>query len=71
MLRRCESSERFRSIDDVDALIAAERQQVFAIPGDDEVGFGRERASKHVIIVGIVEHHAWHGVGVTHCSSAR
>ncbi len=40
VLRRCASPEGFYSINDIDALIAAQRQQMFAVTGDDEIGLG-------------------------------
>lgn len=50
-------------IDDADALIAAQRQQMLAITGDDEIGLGGERTGKYMVIVGIVRHDTRHVEG--------
>lgn len=59
-LAAADELQRGSGLDNADALIAAERQQVFAIPGDDEIGLGGQGASKHVIVVGIIGDDARH-----------
>lgn len=46
--------------DDGDALVAADSQQVLAIPGDDQLGSRGHGRGDDVIIIGIVGHHARH-----------
>lgn len=43
---------------DGDTLVAAEREQMLLVAGDDQISVGGDRTGEHMIIIGIVGHHA-------------
>jgi hypothetical protein len=38
--------------------MGSDRQQVLAIPGDDQLGASRDGCRDHMIVIGIVGHHS-------------
>ena len=56
--------ERFGGFDDRNTLMAAERQQMLAIPGDDQVGARRDCGGNDLIVIDIAGHHARHAAGI-------
>lgn len=56
--------ERFGGFDDCNTLMAAERQQMLAIPGDDQVGARRDCGGNDLIVIDIAGHHARHAAGI-------
>lgn len=53
-------AQNLGGIDDGDALMAADREQMLTIARDDEMDADGQGRSKHLIIVGVTAHHARH-----------
>src|SRR5882757_1779596 len=51
-------------LDDGDALMAAQGQQVLAVARDDQVGTGGDGGGEHLVVVGVGGHHARHLEGL-------
>lgn len=51
---------RLNRCDDRDALIVPTEAEQMLVPGDDEIGLGRDGTGEHMIVVGIVGDHARH-----------
>lgn len=49
-----DAPESLSSLDDLDALMAAQGQQVFAVAGDDEIGVRGDRGGDDPIVIGIL-----------------
>lgn len=60
----CNAPECFRRFDDVDALMAAQGQQMLAIPRDDQIGTRRDSGSNDLVVIDITDHHTRHGNGL-------
>ncbi len=60
-LERLDPAQCLHGIDDGDAGMTAERQQVLAIPGDDWVGLRRDCGGDDLIVIDITGHDPRHG----------
>ena len=58
-----DESQRPSGIDNGDARVTTQRQQVLAIPRDDQVSLGGHRGGDDLIVIDIAGHDAWHGHG--------
>jgi hypothetical protein len=62
-LRNVDEPQRLGRIDDSDAGMTDERQQVFAITGDDQVGLCGHGGGDDLIVIDITGHDPRHGGG--------
>ena len=60
---RRDTSDRLSRLDDVDALMAAQGQQMFAISRDDQNGARCDSSGNDLIVIDIADHHTRHGDG--------
>jgi len=55
-----DAPDRLGRIDDVDALMTAQRQQMLAIPRDDQIDACRDSGGDDLIVIDITDHHTRH-----------